>query len=276
MAQLDGWNKLKFQNESEYYELLGFLAKDDPVFVLETVENGRSGAGAAQTIFRLQNGYSFDGLPRVIKEAYEVGNDPVRLSETRFIRNLIENHSFSKKTTSGEDDYITHWYKTSLDDVIDTVPVDYLRDFYRGYEWDCSLIERIRRHSVEEYNEDNTTVQESAEPESHTEGRKKQYYTTRYERDSRNRKEAIRIHGTKCMICGFDYEKLYGELGKGYIEVHHIKPLASQEEEVTVSPKTDLICVCANCHRMLHRYKNYIISVDELRRIIGQGDEKNE
>lgn len=269
MAQLDGWNKLKFQNDGEYYELLGFLAKDDPIFILETVENGRSGAGGAQTIFRLQNGYSFDGLPRVIKEAYEAGNDPIRLSETRFIRNLIENHSFSDKTTSGEDDYITHWYKTSLDDVIDTVPVDHLRDFYRGYEWECSLIERIRRHSTEEYNDDNTTVQESTETESRTEGRKRQYYTTRYERDSRNRREAIRVHGTKCMICGFDYEKVYGELGKGYIEVHHIKPLASQEEEVVVNPETDLICVCANCHRMLHRYRNYIISVEELRNLIG-------
>lgn len=276
MAQLDGWNKLKFQNDGEYYELLGFLAKDDPIFILETVENGRSGAGAAQTIFRLKNGYSFDGLPRVIKEAYEAGNDLVRLSETKFIRNLIENHSFSDKATSGEDDYITHWYKTSLDDVIDTVPINHMRDFYRGYEWDCSLIERIRRHPVEEYNEDNMTVQESTETESHTEGRKKQYYTTRYERDSRNRNEAIRVHGTKCMICGFDYEKVYGELGRGYIEVHHIKPLASQEEEVRVNPETDLICVCANCHRMLHRYRNYIISVEELRRIIGQGDEENE
>ena len=78
------------------------------------------------------------------------------------------------------------------------------------------------------------------------------------------------------MICGFDYEKVYGELGRGYIEVHHIKPLASQEEEVRVNPETDLICVCANCHRMLHRYRNYIISVEELRRIIGQGDEVNE
>lgn len=37
MAQLNGWNKLKFQNDGEYYELLGFLAKDDPIFILETV-----------------------------------------------------------------------------------------------------------------------------------------------------------------------------------------------------------------------------------------------
>ena len=54
------------------------------------------------------------------------------------------------------------------------------------------------------------------------------------------------------MICGFDFEQKYGELGKGYIEVHNIKPLATLEQEVFVNLETDLICVCANCHRMLH------------------------
>lgn len=79
---------------------------------------------------------------------------------------------------------------------------------------------------------------------------------------------AIRIHGTKCMICGFDFEEKYGELGKGYIEVHHIKPLANLDEEVVINPETDLIGVCSNCHKMLHRFKNYIISVDELKQIV--------
>ena len=80
----------------------------------------------------------------------------------------------------------------------------------------------------------------------------------------RDREDAIRIHGTKCMICGFDFEQKYGELGKGYIEVHHIKPLTTLEQEVVVNPETDLICVCANCHRMLHRFKNYIVPVGRI------------
>lgn len=273
MAQLDGWNKLRFQNDSEYYELLGFLSKEEPVATVHTSDNVQSGARSKQNIFRLKRGTSVDSLPRVLKEAYERGNDPVRLSETAYIQHLIENHCYSNKTTSASNDYLTHWYKTSLDDVIATVPVDNLRDFFRGYKWDCQLIERIRQHSADEYNDENTTEQDTVDTESRVEGKKKQYYTTRYERDSKNRNAAIRIHGTKCMICGFDYEKVYGELGKGYIEVHHIKPLSSQNEEVNVNPDTDLICVCANCHRMLHRYRNYIISIDELRRIVGQESE---
>lgn len=60
------------------------------------------------------------------------------------------------------------------------------------------------------------TEQEVAD--EHTEGKKKVYYTTKYERSTKNREAAIRIHGTKCMICGFDFEEKYGELGKIFWE----------------------------------------------------------
>lgn len=46
------------------------------------------------------------------------------------------------------------------------------------------------------------------------EGKVIQYYTTKYERSTANRSAAIKIHGTKCMACGFDFEATYGELGK--------------------------------------------------------------
>lgn len=104
--------------------------------------------------------------------------------------------------------------------------------------------------------------------EVHREGQPTQYYTTRYERDPRNRMEAIEIHGTKCMACGFDFEKFYGERGKNYIEVHHIIPLSSRNEQVEVNPATDLVVVCANCHRMIHRKKNQVLSLEELKKII--------
>lgn len=106
--------------------------------------------------------------------------------------------------------------------------------------------------------------------EVRSEGCAIKYYTTRYERDPRNRKAAIKIHGTKCMACGFDFEKVYGERGKDYIEVHHVIPLASRDEEMQISPETDLIVVCANCHRMIHRKKNQILSLEELRQIIAE------
>lgn len=92
------------------------------------------------------------------------------------------------------------------------------------------------------------------------EGLKKITQHVRYERNPHNRKETIRIQGHKCKICGFDFNEVYGEeLADGYIEVHHIKHLADGEQ--VVDPAKDLLPVCANCHRMLHRKKKDNISV---------------
>jgi 5-methylcytosine-specific restriction protein A len=101
-----------------------------------------------------------------------------------------------------------------------------------------------------------------------SEGKKYAYYTTRYERSSINRNAAIKIHGTICQGCGFDFEETYGEIGKNYIEVHHVKPLYEENDIVEINPATDLICVCANCHRMIHRRKYSILTLKELQELI--------
>lgn len=97
------------------------------------------------------------------------------------------------------------------------------------------------------------------------EGKKIAYYTTKYERNVSNRNAAVRLHGCKCMICGFDFEQRYGSIGKNFIEVHHIKPLYDLKEEVAINPKNDLICVCSNCHRMLHRKRGSVLTPEELK-----------
>jgi 5-methylcytosine-specific restriction protein A len=78
----------------------------------------------------------------------------------------------------------------------------------------------------------------------------------RAERNQKLARDAKRFHGTKCMVCGFDFGQTYGEHGEGYIEAHHIVPfasLAAELEPVLLDPKEDFVVVCANCHRMLHR-----------------------
>lgn len=100
------------------------------------------------------------------------------------------------------------------------------------------------------------------------EGGKKVYYTSKYERKAKCRRQAIDIHGCKCAVCGFDFKLVYGGLGYGYIEIHHKKPLYSLEEEAEVNPETDLAPVCSNCHRMLHRRRDRIITIEELKYII--------
>lgn len=100
------------------------------------------------------------------------------------------------------------------------------------------------------------------------EGKVRTVIGTKYERDPRNRTEAIRIHGLKCAVCGFDFGETYGKAGQNYIEVHHIVPLCEKTEAAKVNPETDLVCVCSNCHRMIHRRKNIVYSVEELRKLM--------
>lgn len=102
------------------------------------------------------------------------------------------------------------------------------------------------------------------------EGRRYMVSASRIERSSHNRLEAIRLHGYVCQVCGFDYSKFYGPLGRNYIEVHHVHPLAEQDGECVIDPRTDLACLCANCHRMIHRSRTDVLSVQELRDIVEQ------
>ena len=55
-----------------------------------------------------------------------------------------------------------------------------------------------------------------------------------------------------CENCLFDYAKRYPILGDGFIEVHHKKQLAllMPNERTYLS---DLMLLCASCHRMVHR-----------------------
>lgn len=69
-----------------------------------------------------------------------------------------------------------------------------------------------------------------------------------------------------CEICGFDFVSVYGEIGAGFIECHHKKALSELTEE-TETTLNDLILVCPNCHRMLHRKSN-LLSIEELKNIL--------
>ena len=69
-----------------------------------------------------------------------------------------------------------------------------------------------------------------------------------------------------CQVCGFNFEEKYGEIGKDFIEAHHIVPLSELdfEQNTTVD---DFILLCSNCHKMIHRKKPWL-SVDELKKLL--------
>lgn len=71
-----------------------------------------------------------------------------------------------------------------------------------------------------------------------------------------------------CEVCGFNFEEFFGERGKNFIEVHHNKPLYIQNKEEPIDPEKDLTCLCSNCHRMIHRDKGNVLTVQQLKNMI--------
>ncbi|MHB8089373.1 MAG: HNH endonuclease [Anaerolineaceae bacterium] len=55
-----------------------------------------------------------------------------------------------------------------------------------------------------------------------------------------------------CEACGISFKKIYGF---DYIEVHHKKPL-SEIKSGEITKLSDLVLLCANCHRAVHRIKD--------------------
>ncbi len=110
--------------------------------------------------------------------------------------------------------------------------------------------------------------------EGRTEGKQYHVLINRYERDSRIRAAAIRIHGLTCQACGFSFKDVYGAWGEDYIEVHHTKPLSSDNEETFTDPKNDMAVLCSNCHRMIHRRADHLLTIAELQAIIAEQRER--
>ena len=104
--------------------------------------------------------------------------------------------------------------------------------------------------------------------ERYEEGGRSLVLVNHYERKSALRAEAINIHGTRCQGCGLSFEEVYGDHGAGYIEVHHLRPVASYTGSVKVDPRADMAVLCPNCHRMVHHKQESPLSLDELRRIL--------
>ena len=131
-------------------------------------------------------------------------------------------------------------------------------------EWQDEINRVINQELIEIYPDD-------IEDKNLFEGAKKQITVNAYERNSQARKECVEHYGTKCSICDFDFEKKFGDIGKGFIHVHHVKPLSEIDKEYKINPVKDLRPVCPNCHVMLHK-KIPAYSIEEIRNFIDQRD----
>lgn len=101
------------------------------------------------------------------------------------------------------------------------------------------------------------------------EGFKREIKTENSFRSQKLVKLAKEKYGTDCAVCGFSFEKKYGQHGKDFIEIHHLMPIENGIRQSTID---DVIPVCSNCHRMLHKGKT-MLSIEYLKEII-EGEKK--
>jgi 5-methylcytosine-specific restriction enzyme A len=87
-----------------------------------------------------------------------------------------------------------------------------------------------------------------------------------YERSAEARQTCIEHYGLNCQVCNFNFEAFYGEVGAGFIHVHHLKPISEIGKDYEINPITDLRPICPNCHAMIHRFG--LISIEELKSLI--------
>lgn len=69
-----------------------------------------------------------------------------------------------------------------------------------------------------------------------------------------------------CEACGFDFAKVYGGHGEGFIECHHTQPLYTLDAG-SKTKLSDLALLCANCHRMVHAKRPWL-SIAALRKLL--------
>jgi len=143
-------------------------------------------------------------------------------------------------------------------EVADTTPVEVLWSF-GGESHSHQVHSSPARAQV-----DLVASPEQVSQGSYHEGAVTRILVNAYERDRAARQACIEQHGLACAVCEFRFDRRYGELGAGFIHVHHLVPLSELRTDYQVNPVADLRPVCPNCHAMLHR-RRPPLSIEELR-----------
>lgn len=126
---------------------------------------------------------------------------------------------------------------TNFDDTVKEVAIDEIIDKNRDYVPECD-------------------VDEGSESEYKIKARERSSVLRKYAFDYFKSKNQI-----KCDICGFDFENVYGLMGKDYIEIHHIIPIslykAKGDKKSLSEAIKNLMPVCSNCHKIIHKTKDF-------------------
>jgi len=111
--------------------------------------------------------------------------------------------------------------------------------------------------------------EEVDQPEKYMEGTSRTVSVNAYERNTKARAACIKHHGATCIVCGFDFQVVYGQIGAGYIHVHHLVPLSEIKKKYELDPISDLRPVCPNCHAIIHSTQP-ALTVEQLKEHLGE------
>lgn len=168
--------------------------------------------------------------------------------------------------------------KTPAGSYIERIPpnraANYWRDGVRQVERDVfGMILHAAGLDIDQVREPMPEYGEAdyGELESGVEGRPAMRYVTTYERNPKLRRQALAIHGYRCLGCDLEMSERYGPYAKGLIHVHHVQPVSTYEAPKTIDPSVDLVPLCPNCHAVIHRHKVRTLSVAEVRAMVMQG-----
>lgn len=195
---------------------------------------------------------------------------------TQKVRNLMGSH-YSTNGMAAHTNKDTSGYFTLTVQGVEAVEKNkqflaYLFDNGYAYEKAKSLASKIhavqgKKHKLYIYSENDVVLEGRAETK-----------TAKVKERSRKLREAAIQHYTvdgriTCHVCGFDFAEKYGVHGAGYIQIHHENPIYQYSDDGFAAYIKEAVLdtkpVCANCHCMIHRNKSHMLTIEELRAIIG-------
>ena len=163
------------------------------------------------------------------------------------------------------------------EDMAEYYPGEDFPFFYGVYSAQCKAARELRTplvvgEAVKFYSDLTTILRAKPEDRKSITGRleaKEKLLKARlhesWETTNRNSRLAIQCKqrdGYRCKVCRMKFDEFYGGIGYQFAECHHTVPLAKLDAN-HVTTLGQLITVCANCHRMLHRMDG--ISADAAR-----------
>ena len=164
---------------------------------------------------------------------------------------LIEEADKRGLTPNSDETYKVHINASDINNIfIEEIPDLDLKQCYNQF------FLKQRKFTISNSSLDNQTIEKkipSSLKSSYMEGNIREVLCNQYERDQQARRKCIEIYGFNCNICGFNFQKIYGDYGKNFIHVHHLVQISKIGKDYIVNPEKDLIPLCANCHAIVHR-----------------------